>query len=45
MSREEEVREALETAQLAVAADDYDALEAAGLELVGFARRRRHEDR
>ncbi|WP_323675611.1 hypothetical protein [Halorubellus sp. PRR65] len=44
MSAQDDVREALEAAQLAVAADDYDSLEKAGLELVGLARRRRHED-
>lgn len=44
MSAQEDVREALEAAQLAAAADDYDSLEKAGLELVGLARRRRHED-
>lgn len=44
MSAQEDVREALEAAQLAAAADDYDSLERAGLELVGLARRRRHED-
>lgn len=43
MSAQEDLREALEAAQLAAAADDYDALEQAGLELVGLARRRRHE--
>jgi hypothetical protein len=44
MSAQDDVREALEAAQLAAAADDYDSLEKAGLELVGLARRRRHED-
>jgi len=43
MSAQEDLREALEAARLAAADDDYDALEQAGLELVGLARRRRHE--
>ncbi|NHN41297.1 hypothetical protein G9C85_06560 [Halorubellus sp. JP-L1] len=44
MSAQDDVREALEAAKLAAASDDYDSLEDAGLELVGLARRRRHED-
>ncbi|MCT9097812.1 hypothetical protein [Haloarchaeobius sp. HME9146] len=42
---DEEVQEAMDAARLAVASDDYDALERAGLELLGLARRRRRETR
>jgi hypothetical protein len=43
MRAEDDLREVLDAARLAVADDDYDSLEKAGLELVGLARRRRHE--
>ncbi|WP_439027439.1 hypothetical protein [Haloarchaeobius sp. DT45] len=42
---DDEVQDALDAARLAVASDDYDALERAGLELLGLARRRRREIR
>ncbi|WP_435359141.1 hypothetical protein [Haloarchaeobius sp. DFWS5] len=40
---DEEVHDAVDAARLAVASDDYDALERAGLAILGLARRRKQE--